>query len=272
MNVFRISGGLSHVFAVAFLLSNIFSTKSCAKISAKSQILYLIVFITRYHDLFTQFVTVYDSVMKSFFLLLSSITIYLVCGRYSNTYDRVKDSFWVSTLLILSAVLAYNINHEMSFLEILWTFSIYLESVAMVPQLFMIQKLPFQGMCNKKKEYDNVEDCLEYDADEASDGLGQYVPLVILNSDNDIQNNKMENVRKAYLSNKLSLSSSMVCHYIFFLGIYRLLYIFNWIYRYHYEGIYDAIATGSGCVQTLLYAQFFYFYVGSLVKREPLKL
>ena len=122
MNVFRVAGGLSHVFAAAFLLSNIFSTKSCAKISAKSQILYLIVFTTRYHDLFTLFVSVYDSAMKTFFLLLSSITIYFVCVRYRNTYDRVKDSFWVSALLIPSAVLAYNINHEMSFLEILWTF------------------------------------------------------------------------------------------------------------------------------------------------------
>jgi len=32
------------------------------------------------------------------------------------------------------------LNHEFSLMEILWTFSIYLESVAILPQLFMVQK------------------------------------------------------------------------------------------------------------------------------------
>jgi ER lumen protein retaining receptor len=32
------------------------------------------------------------------------------------------------------------LNHEFSLMEILWTFSIFLESVAILPQLFMVQK------------------------------------------------------------------------------------------------------------------------------------
>ncbi len=32
------------------------------------------------------------------------------------------------------------VNHEFSVMEILWTFSIYLESVAILPQLFMVSK------------------------------------------------------------------------------------------------------------------------------------
>jgi len=39
-----------------------------------------------------------------------------------------------------TAVLALVLNHEFTFMEILWTFSIYLESVAILPQLFMVQK------------------------------------------------------------------------------------------------------------------------------------
>jgi hypothetical protein len=39
-----------------------------------------------------------------------------------------------------TAVLALVLNHEFAFMEILWTFSIYLESVAILPQLFMVQK------------------------------------------------------------------------------------------------------------------------------------
>jgi ER lumen protein retaining receptor len=37
-------------------------------------------------------------------------------------------------------ILALVVNHEFSVLEILWTFSIYLESVAILPQLFMVSK------------------------------------------------------------------------------------------------------------------------------------
>jgi ER lumen protein retaining receptor len=43
-------------------------------------------------------------------------------------------------LLIPSTILALIINHEFDVLEILWTFSIYLESVAILPQLFMVSK------------------------------------------------------------------------------------------------------------------------------------
>jgi len=38
------------------------------------------------------------------------------------------------------AILALVLNHEFSVMEILWTFSIYLESVAILPQLFMVSK------------------------------------------------------------------------------------------------------------------------------------
>lgn len=42
-------------------------------------------------------------------------------------------------LVIPTLILAFLINHEFSTMEILWTFSIYLESVAIMPQLYMLQ-------------------------------------------------------------------------------------------------------------------------------------
>jgi len=49
-------------------------------------------------------------------------------------YFRIE--FLIGPTILLSLVL----NHEFSLMEILWTFSIYLESVAILPQLFMVQK------------------------------------------------------------------------------------------------------------------------------------
>lgn len=50
---------------------------------------------------------------------------------------------------------------------------------------------------------------------------------------------------------------------VFFLGLYRGLYIFNWIYRSFYDPYYrhNWLASVCGAVQTALYIDFFYYYV-----------
>ncbi|XP_053082782.1 ER lumen protein-retaining receptor 3 isoform X3 [Acinonyx jubatus] len=72
MNVFRILGDLSHLLAMILLLGKIWRSKCCSGegrpgggISGKSQILFALVFTTRYLDLFTNFISVYNTVMKS---------------------------------------------------------------------------------------------------------------------------------------------------------------------------------------------------------------
>ncbi len=77
-------------------------------------------------------------------------------------------------MLAPAVILALVLNHEFSVMEVLWTFSIYLESVAILPQLFMVSK------------------------------TGE--------------------------------AESITSHYLFALGMYRALYILNWVYRYYFEG------------------------------------
>ncbi|KAF4080882.1 hypothetical protein AMELA_G00176780 [Ameiurus melas] len=151
MNVFRLAGDVSHLLAIIILFMKIWRSKSCAGISGKSQVLFALVFTTRYLDLFTVFISAYNTVMK-----------------------------------------------------ILWTFSIYLESVAILPQLFMITK------------------------------TGE--------------------------------AESITTHYLFFLGLYRALYLANWVWRYHTEAFFDQIAVVSGVVQTIFYCDFFYLYFTRVIK------
>lgn len=105
--------------------------------------------------------------------------------------------FWV---FVISKTVEYTcvLGFFFSF-QILWTFSIYLESVAILPQLFMISK------------------------------TGE--------------------------------AETITTHYLFFLGLYRALYLVNWIWRYYFEGFFDLIAVVAGVVQTVLYCDFFYLYV-----------
>ena len=78
--------------------------------------------------------------MKIFYLASSFATVYLIYFKFKATYDKTHDTFRIEFLLIPSTILALIINHEFDVLEILWTFSIYLESVAILPQLFMVSK------------------------------------------------------------------------------------------------------------------------------------
>ncbi|GCC20469.1 ER lumen protein-retaining receptor 3 [Chiloscyllium punctatum] len=210
MNAFRLSGDLSHLLAILILLGKMWKSKSCAGISGKSQLLFALVFTTRYLDLFTTFISVYNTTMKIIFLLCIYVTVYLIYIKYSSTFDRENDTFRVEFVLVPVAGLSFLVNHDYTPLEILWTFSIYLESVAILPQLFMITK------------------------------TGE--------------------------------AETITTHYLFFLGLYRALYLANWIWRYHTERFFDQIAVVAGVVQTIFYCDFFYLYVTKVLKGKNLSL
>ncbi|XP_046584832.1 ER lumen protein-retaining receptor 2 isoform X2 [Haliotis rubra] len=210
MNIFRLCGDMSHLLAIILLLLKMWKTRSCAGISGKSQILFALVFTSRYLDLFTSFISIYNTAMKIFFLSSSFFTVYLMFMKFRATYDSNHDTFRMEFLVVPVGGLAFLVNHEFSPLEILWTFSIYLESVAILPQLFMVSK------------------------------TGE--------------------------------AETITSHYLFALGSYRALYIFNWLYRYYFEGFFDLIAVVAGCVQTILYCDFFYLYITKVLKGKKLSL
>lgn len=142
MNVFRFAGDMTHLFSVLVLLVKIYATKSCSGISLKTQELYALVFLTRYLDLLTTFISVYNSVMKIVFIS-SSIAI-VWCMRVHplvrRTYDKDVDTFRHYFLVGGSLLLAFVFNDGFAVLEVLWAFSIYLEAVAILPQLVLLQR------------------------------------------------------------------------------------------------------------------------------------
>lgn len=140
MNIFRLSADLAHLLAILILLWKIWKTRSCAGISGRSQVLFLLVFVCRYLDIVTNYVSLYNTAMKVFFLASSIGTVFFMYHKFRATYDRNHDTLRIEFLVLPSFFLALLINHEFSFFEVLWTFSIYLESVAIMPQLFMLSK------------------------------------------------------------------------------------------------------------------------------------
>ncbi|UNI24735.1 endoplasmic reticulum retention protein [Purpureocillium takamizusanense] len=139
LNVFRVAADLSHLGSIFILLHKMVQLNSCAGISFKSQALYLFVYVTRYLDLFSTH-SFYNLVFKIMFIGSQGYIIYLMTNAYKPTNDPNVDTFRVQYLLGGAAILAILFPYKYTMSEILWAFSIWLESVAILPQLFMLQR------------------------------------------------------------------------------------------------------------------------------------
>ncbi|TFL07369.1 ER lumen protein retaining receptor-domain-containing protein [Pterulicium gracile] len=210
MNLFRFLGDTAHLASILVLIHKMHTTKSCRGISFKTQALYVAVFVTRYLDLFYRWVSLYNFFMKLFFIGSSCYILFLMKTKFRPTQDPAIDTFRIEYLLGPCTVIALIFNYKFSPTEILWSFSIFLESVAILPQLFLLQR------------------------------TGE--------------------------------AETITTHYLAALGIYRALYIPNWIYRYFTEGVVDPIAITAGLVQTGLYIDFFYVYVTKVLQGQKFEL
>jgi ER lumen protein retaining receptor len=176
--------------------------------------LFLLVFVTRYLDLFTTFYSIYNSCMKILYICTTALVIYTIKIKepIASTYDKAQDSFlhWkfaVAPAFVVSLITVLVQNGvAINPMDLLWTFSIYLESIAILPQLIVLQR------------YREVE--------------------------------------------------NLTGNYVFFMGAYRFLYILNWVYRSYHEPYYQHhfVVYFCGVLQTLLYVDFFYYYVKSKAK------
>ena len=77
-----------------------------------------IVFTTRYLDLFTTFISAYNSVMKIIFIASSYATVYLMYTKFKATYDSNHDTFRIEFLVVPVAGLSVLVNHEFTVLEV----------------------------------------------------------------------------------------------------------------------------------------------------------
>lgn len=204
MNIFRFAGDLLHLLSIALVLLKLRRSKNCIGISCRMQEIYLVVFCARYVDLLYNFISIYNTTMKVLFIASTAYTIYLIRFKppISQTYKRARaDNFPHEKYLIPPCILlAFLTAENYNITELLWTFSIWLESVAIVPQLLLLQQL---------REVENL--------------TGNYVAC---------------------------------------LGLYRFMYILNWVYRYFAEPVPYVNYVGwiAGFIQTALYVDFFFYY------------
>ncbi|KAK5945717.1 hypothetical protein PMZ80_002925 [Knufia obscura] len=159
MNVFRITGDLSHLASICILIWAIHSNKSAEGVSLVTQVLYLTVFSTRYLDLFwiPPSWNWYNWFFKIFYIFSAVYIILIMTRRYARTREREKAWKLAAYILAFSAVvgpicsLLYMVSYlkkSTSLMEILWAFSIVLESMCVVPQLLLLRQTQVPTVIN----------------------------------------------------------------------------------------------------------------------------
>ncbi|GAA5855076.1 hypothetical protein JCM3766R1_002018 [Sporobolomyces carnicolor] len=138
MNIFRILGDVSHLFAIALLLVKVHSHRSIRGLSFTTQVLYLVVYCARYSDLSMWYWTsTYTTIGKIVWLATSSYVVVVMSTKFRMTREVGVETVKVEHLAGPCLAVALCFNYALQPLELLWTFSIYLEAVAVVPQLFL---------------------------------------------------------------------------------------------------------------------------------------
>lgn len=117
-------------------------------VSLLTQILYIAVFVTRYLDLFwvSPATSLWNFILKNFYIWSSIYIIILMTRIYARTREREKAWKWgayataASMLAAPLVCLTFNGPRRTNFVEVLWTFSIILESVCVLPQLLLLRQ------------------------------------------------------------------------------------------------------------------------------------
>ena len=144
MNFLKLIADMLHLLAIVLLIFRIRKTRNCIGLSYRTQEMYLVWFILRYIDIFIYYVSLYNTLMKIFFVAATVYTIYLMRKKrpYCGTYDPVWDGF-NHYLYIYPPVLIVTIFVHSSFtvVDFLWSYSLWLEAVAFIPQIVILNRM-----------------------------------------------------------------------------------------------------------------------------------
>ena len=92
-------------------------------------------------DLFMYFISIYNTMMKIFFITATGLIIYLMRYKkpFCTTYDALGDQLPHLKILLPSAAVLCAICHSgTNWWELVWSYSLWLESLAFIPQIIML--------------------------------------------------------------------------------------------------------------------------------------
>lgn len=142
----RMLGDTAHVLSMVVLVQKMIKTRSASGLSFKTQLLKLIVFVTRYLDLFKfqlyKPLLVYNFFMKIIYIAFQGILVYFIRFKMYSSYEPLLDDFQIEFLILPSFFFSVFFSRkDLAVPNILYNFSVVLESLVIVPQLVQLQKM-----------------------------------------------------------------------------------------------------------------------------------
>ncbi|RPA74727.1 hypothetical protein BJ508DRAFT_418499 [Ascobolus immersus RN42] len=150
-------GDFSHLGAKLILILTIHYKRSAEGISLLTQLIYLLVFLSRYLDIFTN-TNAYLTIFKIIYIATSCYTIFLLLKVYPRSREAEKE--WRTALYILLFAVACtplaalidvkqrgeNVFWDMfSPIELGWSFSQPLEALAILPQMSLLRYVDIES-------------------------------------------------------------------------------------------------------------------------------
>lgn len=135
-NIFRYVGDYMHFAGMLLALAVIFVTRSVEGFSRKTQVLYQIVYITRYLDVFRVQQVMYLLFFKVSFNVVTALML-TAFFLFEKTYEADADSSNLLAILVPIFVAAYIMSEGTGLEKEMWTLSEFVEPFALVPQYIM---------------------------------------------------------------------------------------------------------------------------------------
>lgn len=187
-------GDIARILSVLFLWYRVQMQKSTNGVCIETQELYFTVFLCRYLEIFVNYTYLSWQSMRKLFLL--SFTFHTLLGLYKDGKARTNQNDGVITSYItiffpflsvtLATVLYESTPFRPSAIEFLFTFSFYLEIIALVPQLstmFKSETLPILLDTNTDEEpvaVSHVSDSVFDNQQSGPNNIHIYIYLVLV--------------------------------------------------------------------------------------------
>lgn len=138
-NIYRYAADYLHFGGMVFGLLMIYSTRSVQGFSRKTQVLYQLVYITRYIDVITESQVRYLVFFKVIFNVITA-SMLMSFAIFHHTYDVVADSCNLVAILVPTFIAAFIVASDEGLQQELWTWSEFIEPFALVPQYIVLYR------------------------------------------------------------------------------------------------------------------------------------
>lgn len=142
-NIFRILGDVSHLLSKVIIIYAIHRNRSAEGVSWITQVLYAVVFCSRYTDIFAE-TSKWNLFFKLFYILSSIYIIAIMRWIYPRTREReIAWKLGAATLagsLVLAPFVMLIFEKQWTFFTWIWDFSQILESICVLPQLLLLRQ------------------------------------------------------------------------------------------------------------------------------------